>query len=307
MTNSRAPILLILVVVLSACGALGDDGASPGASGEAAPTIVIGTSRGIELELLAEVYAQAIEAAGYTVRREPVSVDVGVLHDELATGSVDLAPGQIAALLALRDEPPSGNATDDLASLRSALAEDGLTALEPSRAVRTPGFGLRHELASELGITTMSELVSSASDLTWGLPEACSTMAGCGDVLSDGYGIDQGELVVESVPACDPAAAEALNDAVVDIALLCTTQPEIERFNLVVLEDDRQAQPSGAFVPVINEALLALAGDDLSEALDAVSDAMTTAELTSLVVRVSLDGEDISDVAGTWLEDRGLA
>ena len=307
MITSRAPILLILVMVLSACGASGDDGASPRASGEAFPTIVIGTGGGVELELLAEVYAQAIEAAGYPVRREPVSVDTGVLHGRLATRSVDLAPGQIAAFLGVYDEQSSGNAEDDLADLRSALAEDGLAALEPSRAVRTPGFGVRHELASELTIATMSELVSSASDLTWGLPDACSTMAGCGDVLSDGYGIDPGELDVESVPACDPAAAEALNEAVVDIALLCTTQPEIERFNLVVLEDDRQAQPSGAFVPVINEALLALAGDDLSEALDAVSDVMTTAELTSLVARVSIDGEAIPDVARSWLEDRGLA
>lgn len=306
--TARAPILLLLVMLLGACGAVGDDSASPSASGDrTAPTIVIGTSRGVELELLAEVYAQAIEAAGYPVRREPVSADAGALNDELAAGTVDLAPGQIAALLTVRGEPSSGDATDDLARLRSALAENGLTALGPSQAARTTGFGLRHELASELEITTMSELVSSATDLTWGLPESCSTMAECRDVLSDGYGIDPDELVVESVPACDAAAAEALNDSIVDIAMLCTTQPEIERFNLVVLEDDRRAQPSGAFVPIINEAHLALAGDDLSQALDAVNDAMTTAELTSLVARVSIDGEAISDVARTWLEDHGLA
>ena len=294
-------------MVLNACGAVGDDRASLASSVEAAPTVVIGASPGIELELLAEVYAQAIEAAGYPVRRELVSVDAAALHDELAAGSVDVAPGQIAVLLALRDEPWSGDVTDDLASLRSSLAGEGLTALGPSRAVRTTGFGLRHELASELGITTMSELASSGLDLTWGLPEGCSTMAGCGDVLFEAYDIDPGELVVEPVPACDPAAAEALNESVVDISLLCTTQPEIERLNLVVLDDDLQAQPSGAFVPVISEVLLARAGDDLPQALDAVSDAMTTAEMTSLVVRISIDGEAISDVARMWLEDRGLA
>lgn len=307
MTN-RARVVLLLITVLSACAGDRDDGASPGATDDGtAPTVVVGSSPGIELELLAEVYAQAIESAGYPVRREPVSVDAHAIYSELVAGSVDLAPGRIATLLAIGDVVPSGEAAADLAGLRRGLAEDGLSALQPSAATSTTGFGLLDERATELSITRMSELASLPDDLIWGLPEDCPVRPGCEDVLSGAYEIEIRDLKVEPIAACDPAGGLALNDGVVDIALVCTTQPEIERLNLLVLEDDRHAQPSGAFVPVISDELLTGAGAELSHTLDAISGAMTTEDLTSLVARVSVDGEEISDVARSWLEDRGLA
>lgn len=260
----------------------------------------------IELQMMAEVYAQALEAAGFVVERRPSTPDAALLHTGLTSGSLHVVPGHLATHLAQIGIEPSGDATDDLARLRQRLAADGLDVLRPSSAEWTTGFGMRQEDASARGFGAMSDLVAVAAELTWGIPPDCASLPACGHALTESYGIALEALPTVSVTACDPATAEALNDAAVDVALLCTTQPEVERFNLVILEDDRHGQPPGAIVPIVHHQLLAAAGEPLTDALETISAEMTTAELASLAARVTVDGEAIGDVARSWLEDHGL-
>ena len=114
------------------------------------------------------------------------------------------------------------------------------------------------------------------------------------------------DLDVESYAACDAPVAQALNDGVVDIAELCSTQPDIERFNFVVLEDDLQTQPSENIAPIVSTEWLESAPDDFADILNAVSAAMDTETLTSLGVSIAVDQEDVADVATQWLTDNGL-
>ena len=91
-----------------------------------------------------------------------------------------------------------------------------------------------------------------------------------------------------------------------DVAQLCSTQPDIERFNFVALEDDKQTQPAENIAPIVRTEWLDAAPSDFADILNAVSAAMDTETLTGLGVRVAVDQESVADVAADWLSENGL-
>jgi osmoprotectant transport system substrate-binding protein len=100
--------------------------------------------------------------------------------------------------------------------------------------------------------------------------------------------------------------AQALTSSNIDVAELCTTQPDIESFNLVLLQDDKQSQAADNMAPIVRQDLLDAAPDDLPQTLNAVSAKLTTDALTKMGVAVAVDHQNAEDVAKQFLEDNGL-
>jgi osmoprotectant transport system substrate-binding protein len=154
----------------------------------------------------------------------------------------------------------------------------------------------------------MSDAAKVATQLKWGLPPECGTNAGCGQALKDKYGIDitaSGFQWVKLAP-CSAEIAVALNSKNVDVAELCTTQPDIARFNFVLLTDDQQSQVAGNMIPVLRKDLADAGGSELADTLNAVSAKLTTDALTQMGVKVNVDQQKIADVAKGFLTDNGL-
>jgi len=293
-------------------------GASPSAGAEGERSIVIGSAGFYEAQLMAEIYAQALEANGYTVERKLGIGPRETTQPAHESGEFDLQPEYIGSLVTFLGGTASGDSAETFAELETALGDVGLTALDYAPAQDQNAFVVRSEDAEDMGLTTMSDLADVAGDLVWGLPPECETNALCAGIppeddpdgereggLSE-YGIAYDDIDIESYAACDAPVAQALNDGVVDIAELCSTQPDIERFNFVVLEDDLQTQPSENIAPIVSTEWLESAPDDFADILNAVSAAMDTETLTSLGVSVAVDQEDVADVAAQWLTDNGL-
>jgi osmoprotectant transport system substrate-binding protein len=179
----------------------------------------------------------------------------------------------------------------------------------PPSVIEAPlniGFVGRSETAQELGLETMSDLATVADQLTWGLAPGCPDNPVCGPGLREVYGIDIAQLQVESLAPCSTVMAEALNAGAIDVAQVCTTQPDIERFGFFLLEDDGGLQPAQNLAPVASRELYEAGGDVLADTLNAVSAQLTTEELTSLGVLVAVEQQSYQAVARQWLEDRGL-
>lgn len=140
--------------------------------------------------------------------------------------------------------------------------------------------------------------------------DATTTTADGGDTTTtteDG-GDDDGEgaaATFEFVPldVGGPITKEALSSGDVDIALLFTSDGAIAANEWVLLEDDMKLQPADNFAPAIREDA---SNDDILAVLDAVSAAMTTEAIQTMVAAVSIDGENPDDVARQFLEDEGL-
>jgi osmoprotectant transport system substrate-binding protein len=304
---------VLLALVVSACAP--GEGESSRPAGSASPeaseptaggTVNIGSQGFYESQLMAEIYAQALEAAGYTVER-----DLGIgtreeTYPALSSGQVDMMPEYIGSLTTFLEGEASGDPDETFAAMLELIEADGLTALDFTPAQDQNAFVVRSETAEEHGLATMSDLGAVATELVWGLPPECETNALCAGALEDDYGIPFADLEIEPLAACDAPIATALNDGVVDVAELCSTQPDIERFGFVRLEDDKQTQPAENIAPVISQEKLDELGDSFAEVLNTVSAEMTTEDLTSLGVQVAVEQRDVAEVATEWLTDKGL-
>jgi len=265
---------------------------------------------------MGEIYAQALEASGFEVERQLGIGPRDNTQAAITSGQVDLVPEYIGSLLAFLGREageegsdrfqPTGDSDETFSRLEVALEEIGLSALDYTPAQDHNAFVVRPDTAEHYGLETMTDLASVATELVWGLPPECDGNPLCRGALEDVYGIPWDELQIEPLAPCDAPMAIALNEDAIDVAELCSTQPDIERFGFVVLEDDQLTQPAENIAPVIRTGVLETLPADVVDVLNEVSAQMTTEELTSLGVRVAVDQEPIPDVARSWLEEHGL-
>ncbi|HWH37900.1 MAG TPA: ABC transporter substrate-binding protein [Candidatus Limnocylindrales bacterium] len=294
-----------LLALIGACGMGG------GATPTAQVNIRIGSAGFYESALMAEIYAQVLEARGYTVTR---NLQIGPRDTTLPAierGDFDLMPEYIGSLLEFVNQS-AGEATADSAQthdrLQARLDGRGLTVLGYTPAQDKNTLVVRGDTAAELSLSRASDLAAVQAELVWGLPAECETNPLCGGVLRDVYGIDYDQIRLIELDACGAEIATALNGGAVDIGQLCSTQPDIARFGFVVLEDDRNTQPAENIAPIVRDDFLAQVGgaDALAAILDPVSQAMTTDELTALNVRVGIEQEEFATVARDWLTEKGI-
>jgi osmoprotectant transport system substrate-binding protein len=304
----------MLALLVSACSTGGSSN-SPSASEASKPAVTVGSEGFDESQLLAEIYAQALEANGYTVTRQDFASRKLALP-AFDNGDVNLLPEYIGSLLRELQTAPGpheGEATGDtdetLAALAAELEVKDQTVLDAAPAQDGDGFVVRAETADEFSLVTVSDLAEVAGELKWGLPLECSENPSCGPGLKSVYGIDIATLQVKNLTACSGEMATALNaggESGIDVAELCTTQADIERYNFVLLQDDKKLIPAQNVAPVVRNDLLDAAPDDFETTLNAVSAKLTTEELTKLNVQVSVNQESIEDVARQWLADQGI-
>jgi osmoprotectant transport system substrate-binding protein len=295
-----------LALVLGACSSGGGGSPSAAASQQAdLPEVSIGSAGFSEAALVAEIYAQALEAKGFTVERHLELGERDAVRAAFDSGDIDLAPDYLGGLASFLGAEVSPDADATHAAMVAALEDLDETALDYSPGTDADGFVVRSETASELSLTTMTDLAGVADQLVWGLAPGCPDNPVCGPGLNDVYGIDIAALDTESLPPCSTEIAEALNNSAIDVAQVCTTQSEIASFNFVLMEDDGGLAPAQNIAPVLTQALADAGGDLLASTLNAVSELLTTEALTDLNLAIASQ-DSYEDIASQWLEDNGL-
>jgi osmoprotectant transport system substrate-binding protein len=301
----------MLALVMSACSPGGSGSSSQQASASQSaskPDVSVGSAGFYESAVVAEMYAQALDAKGYTVDRHLEIGERPAVHAAMDAGEVNLIPeylGGLAGQLTASAELPSDpQAAWD--ALQEPLAAKGWVAFAFSPGTDADGFAVRQETATDLSLTTMSDVAAVADQLTWGLAPGCPENPVCGPGLNDVYGIDISAIDVQSLAPCSTEMADALNNQVVDVAQVCTTQPDIVSFNFKLLEDDMHLQPAQNMVGVATKELADAAPADFAETINAINAALTTEALTQLGVEIVVNQTDMAEVAHTFLQDNGL-
>jgi osmoprotectant transport system substrate-binding protein len=292
--------LLAFGLVLGACGSGGDDDEAGGGGQEEKGQITVGDDSFAESQIVAEMYAQVLENAGYEVDRQSTN-SREVRLPAMESGEIDVAPEYLATLISVLD-PKAGRVSDADEAVQTLndelLADKGLTVLEPAEAVDTNIFAVTEETAQDY--TKLSDLAPDAGELTLGAPSECPKRPYCIPGLKDVYGIEFGNYEPLEY---GPATVEALKQGAIDVALLFSTDGTVEREGFVVLEDDKGLQAADNITPLVNEEVL---DGEVEELLNAVSAALTTENVTELNARVNVDLEDPADVAAEFLEEQGL-
>ena len=280
--------------------------------GGSKPTIKVGSVGFDEARIMAEAYAQVLEANGYTVNRDGIGIgDRKVLLPALESGQIDLQPEYIGSGLGAGY---GGKPTGDPAANKAALQEilngkgGGITVLAYTPAQDQNAFVVRKETADALKLTKMSDVAAVQDQLKLGLAKDCPTNPLCGapgGALSEAYGIDTSKATL--LDACSTPMADALKSKTIDLGELCSTQPDIIVNGFVLLEDDKQTQPADNIAPLVRNDFLAKTDKAaFSKLLDDLSAKIDTPTLADLYKQVSVDKKDIKDVVSTFLKAQGL-
>jgi osmoprotectant transport system substrate-binding protein len=296
----------VLALIISACTAGGSSQSAGQSAAAEKPKVIVGSANFYESTLVAEMYAQALEAKGYTVERKLNLGARTLTNDALKSGQLNLMPEYIGSEARELKAEATGDPAQTAANLKKALEPLGLTLLDVAPGQDQNGFVVRQETADKYSLKTLSDLAAVTDPLKWGLPPECKTNPSCHQALLDSYGIDTNKLQVVPLAPCSAPMAEALNSSNIDVAELCTTQPAIVQFNFVLLADDKHSQPVDNMAPVVRKDLLDAAPPDFAETLNAVSAKLTTDELTALGVEIVGNKKTEADVAKKWLTDNGL-
>jgi glycine betaine/choline ABC-type transport system substrate-binding protein len=148
-------------------GFLDQNGLVPTSGGGAGKSLTVGVSASFpEQTIMAEMYAQALEGAGYTIKRELDLASREVSDPALESGQIDIKPeylaSELAGPLANAADKASGDADAEVAALKPLLAAHGITLLEPSQANDTNTFVVTKATADKYSLATMSDLAKNA-------------------------------------------------------------------------------------------------------------------------------------------------
>ncbi len=292
--------LLALALVASACG---DDEGSGDVPADG-PTITVGSTNFGEQIIVGEIYAQALEGAGYPVAR---SFNLGtreVVNPALKASEIDLLVEYTGTLLTFEGGTSSTDSEATYESLLEVLAESNLTAAAYAPAQDKNGLVVTAEFADERGVATTSDLAQFNGELVFGGPPECPNREFCLIGLTDVYGLDFAEF--KPLDVGGPLTVAALEGGEIDVALLFTSDGVIAAKGFVLLEDDKSLQPAENIVPVMHQDIVDAYGQDLIDLLDGVSAELTTAELSELNKRFGLDAEDADVLAKDWLAANGF-
>jgi osmoprotectant transport system substrate-binding protein len=316
--TTLVPVLLgALALVVAACGDDDDDAGAPAESDAApssepaggevpdGPTITIGAQDFGESAILAEVYGQALEAAGYPIEQQSLGGFRDLVFTAFESGDINFTAEYAASALEFLNDF-AGEASGDIAAtaelLQAQLAERGLVALDASPAVDSNSFVVTQETADELGLSSVSDLTE---DLTLGGPPDCPENASCIPGLIEVYGLDFSANFTP-LDGAGPLTVAALEGGEIDVAILFSTDGIIADKGWVVLEDDMGLINADNVIPVTSQEVVDAYGDDLVGLVNSISAALDTAELTELNRQFGIDKLDADAVAQGWLESEGF-
>jgi osmoprotectant transport system substrate-binding protein len=283
-------------LALSGCASGDPLESDTGSDAGASDTIVIGSQAYYSNEIIAEIYAQALEDADFTVERKFNIGQRDAYLPELKSGDVDLFPEYTGNLLQYYAPDTKATTSDDVyAALGDALPK-GLTVLDQSPATDQDSYNVTKEFAEANDLTTIADLAKAKEPLKLGGNAELAERPYGPKGLAERYKVDV------AFTATGDTTVEDLLAGTINIANVYSADPRIQTNNLVTLED-----PDGLFlasnvVPLVSSDI----ADDIADVINAVSAKLTPEGLVALNVESTVDEESPDAIAKKWLTDNDL-
>ena len=306
-TPRRLAALAAAALLLTACGS-GDPLADPdegtatpgGTPGQEAGAVVVGSQAYYSNEIVAEIYAQVLEDAGFDVERQFQIGQRDVYIAAMENGEVQVLPEYTGNLLQFYDAETEARSSEDVAAALPDALPEGLAVLEYAEAQDADSYNVTAEFSAENGITSLADLAGYDGEITiGGNPELESRPYGP-EGLREFYGVEVGFVAIGD--SGGPLTKEAIRDGTITMGDIYTADPDLASGDFVTLEDPESMILAQNVVPLVAADLAA----DLAAVLDPVSAVLTTEELIALNVRSVEEQADAATIATDWLTEQGL-
>jgi glycine betaine/choline ABC-type transport system substrate-binding protein len=315
-----ALVVIAASVVLAACGSSSNNSTSSSASGSSTAssgntiqsngankgkTVTIGSKNFTEEFILGQIYAQALKAAGYTVKTQLNLGSEQIAFRAVKSGQVDAYPEYTGtALTSFFKKQATQVPRDEQQAYQQAkagFAKSGLTALPPTPFTDSNGVGMLKSKADKLGISKLSDLTTKGSSLTLYGPPECRQRPDCLLGLQDVYKIKFKKFV-----PIDPALRhKVLDSGQADTAIVFTTDGQLAQGKETLLQDDKHMFPPYNVTLVFRDATLQKLGPDAQKTIALVQKGLTTQAMQELNSRVDIDKQTPAKVAHDYLTESG--
>jgi osmoprotectant transport system permease protein len=265
--------------------------------------IVVGSKQFAESYLLAEMFAQLLEARGITVDRRLGLGATEIAFGALREGAIDVYPEYTGTgLLAILDESTVNDARAAFRIVSERFRDQwGVRWLPPLGFENTYAMAVRPETADSLGLDDLSDLSLHGQNLVAGFsPDFIGREDGLPG-LRAAYGL----TLLEVRSLLQAVKYEALAQGEVDLIDGYSTDGQIARYGLRVLEDDKGFFPPYEAAPLVSSTLWT----DRPQAVQVLTEfggTMDEALVRRWNRRVDVDGEPVDQVAADALAELGL-
>jgi glycine betaine/choline ABC-type transport system substrate-binding protein len=309
---------MVIALGVAACGG-GDDNNDTGTSGGNSANLIksnsansgvqltVGSKNFTEALILGNIYAQALQAAGYNVKTNLNLGSETIAYKALQDGEISGYPEYTSTLLTsifgkeANQVPAEAQAAYQQA--QQQLQPNGETAFAPTPFADANALGMLKTKADELGVTTISDLQGKSQDLTlYGSPE-CRQRVDCLVGLEDVYG-----LQFKSFNPVDIGLRyTVLDKGQADLSILFTSDAQLAANpdKYVLLQDDKGIFPSGNVIWVTDQSTVQKAGPDYQATIEKVQQGLTLPVMQELNARVEIDKQAPAAVATQYLKEDG--
>lgn len=288
---AAALLTLALAVPLAACS---------GGGGGSEAAIRVGSKDFTESMLVAEIYALALEDAGFSVERKP-AISSSLAHTSITTDEMDIYPEYTGTgLLSILQMDLITDPQEVYDTVKEEYAKQfDITWLDYAQANDGQGLVMRTEVAQELGIATISDLQRHAGELRFASQGEFDQRADGLPALIEVYGpFDWAASAVYD----NSLKYTVLSNGEADVSPAYTTEGQlVNTGQFTLLEDDKQVWPPYNLAPIVRDNVLE-ANPGIADALNAVSATLDTATVTRLNAEVDVEGREVDEVAAEYYE-----
>ena len=321
-TRLRAAVALLFALALSlsvaACGSSSDSSSSTeGGEGGAGAivsnpengkvSLTIGSKNFPEQEILGEIYAQGLAAAGYKTKSDlnlgSETVALKAVKSGTISGYPEYASTALTSFFGLEPEEVPSDATEAWEKSNEEFEKEGLTAFEPTPFASANAVGLLKTTAEKYNLKTISDLEGVSEELSlYGSPE-CRQRIDCLAGLEELYGLKFKEFK----PVDIELRYTVLEKGQADLSILFTTDPQLaaEKDKFVILEDDKHVFPAGNVIFVTKSSTAKEAGPDYEKTIVEVQKGLTLPVMQELDARVELEKQTPKEAAAAYLKSAG--
>lgn len=293
-------ILMTCMIIVSAagCGKTAEKESTQSSSDGKGTVIRVGSKDFTENLIVAEVYALALEDAGYEVERV-MNIAGSVIHTSILNNEIDLYPEYTGTgLISVLQMEPMTDADEVYQTVKEEYEKQfELTWLDYAKANDSQGLFVSKRVSDRYGIKTITDLQKNASKLRF-------ASQGEFDEREDGIpGLEKvyGPFEWKSTAVYDNGLKYQIVDKdEADAAPAYTTEGMLaDTDKYVLLEDDKGMWPPYNLAPVVRDDILSDV-PEIAEILNRIDATLDTETITALNAKVDIDKEEVEDVASEY-------
>jgi glycine betaine/choline ABC-type transport system substrate-binding protein len=324
MTSARKQGLFVLALVValalgvSACGSSSNTTSSSSGGGSNASNLIqknpdngkvkltVGSKNFTEEYILGNIYAQALQAAGYNVDTKlnlgSETVALKALKDGEISGYPEYTSTALGSFFQVPPQQMPADASEAAAMANKDLEKEGLTSFAPTPFADSNAVGTLTTTAKKLGLTTISDLKGKSQNLVLAGSPECRERIDCLAGLEKNYGL----TFKKFTPVDISLRYTVLDKGDADLSILFTSDAQLANSDkYTLLKDDKGLIPAGNLIFITSQKVANDAGPDFQNTIEKVQGNLTLPVIQELNSEVDIDHKDPAAVATHYLKSSG--